>query len=140
MVQTNQYTKVLLSKKTGKEVSSYSDGFGIAYDPVSKKQGIVDAKGNITFESSEKGGIFHIFKNRFILYSEEGGRRKSAIIDEKGNELVPFEYQDFNTPGGAKNVLLLPGREKKLFMTTMENLLFRIQIRSGLPGKKPSLF
>ncbi|AZB24117.1 WG repeat-containing protein [Chryseobacterium bernardetii] len=113
MAQTNQYTKVLLSKKTGKEVSSYSDGFGIAYDPVSKKQGIVDTKGNITFESSEKGGIFHIFKNRFILYSEEGGRRKSAIIDEKGNELVPFEYQDFNTPWWSKERIIASRQGKE---------------------------
>ncbi len=78
-----------------------------------KKQGIVDAKGNITFESSEKGGIFHIFKNRFILYSEEGGRRKSAIIDEKGNELVPFEYQDFNTPWWSKERIIASRQRKE---------------------------
>lgn len=106
MAQTNQYTKVLLSKKTGKEINSYSDGFGIAYDPVSKKQGIIDAQGNITFESAYKGGISHIFKNRFILYSEEGNRRKSAIIDEKGNELLPLEDQDFNTPWWSKERII----------------------------------
>ncbi|WP_139166090.1 WG repeat-containing protein [Chryseobacterium jejuense] len=113
IAQTNQYTKVLLSKKTGKEVSSYSDGFGIAYDPVSKKQGIVDAKGNITFESSNRGGISHIFKNRFILYSEEGDRRKSAIIDEKGNELVPLEEQDFNTPWWSKERIIASRQGKE---------------------------
>ncbi|REC44793.1 hypothetical protein DRF67_17125 [Chryseobacterium pennipullorum] len=106
MSQTNQYTKVLLSKKTGKEISSYSDGFGTAYDPVSKKQGIVDAQGNITFESPYKGGVSHIFKDRFILYSEEGNRRKSAIIDEKGNELIPLDYHDFNTPWWSKERII----------------------------------
>ncbi|MEJ5103432.1 WG repeat-containing protein [Chryseobacterium sp. MYb328] len=113
MAQTNQYTKVLLSKKTGKEVGSYSEGFGIVYDPVSKKQGIVDAKGNITFESSYKGGISHIFKNRFILYSEEGNRRKSAIIDEKGNELLPLEDQDFNTSWWSKERIIASRQGKE---------------------------
>lgn len=114
MAQTNQYTKVLLSKKTGKEVNSYSEGFGIAYDPVSKMQGIVDAKGNITFESPYRGGISHIFKNRFILYSEEGNRRKSAIIDEKGNELIPLEDQDFNTPWWSKERIIASRQGKEV--------------------------
>lgn len=113
MGQTNQYTKVLLSKKTGKEVSSYSDGFGIAYDLVSKKHGIVDAKGNITFESPYKGGLSHIFKNRFILYSEEGNRRKSAIIDENGNEMVPMEDQDFNTPWWSRERIIASKQGKE---------------------------
>ncbi|WP_336962185.1 WG repeat-containing protein [Chryseobacterium contaminans] len=113
MAQTNQYTKVLLSKKTGKEVSSYSDGFGIAYDPVSKKQGIVDSKGNITFESPSRGSLSHIFKNRFILYSEEGNTRKSAIIDEKGNELIPLEDQDFNTPWWSKERIIASKQGKE---------------------------
>lgn len=113
MAQTNQYTKVLLSKKTGKEVSSYSDGYGVSYDPVSKKQGIVDAKGNITFESPYKGGLSHIFRNRFILYAEEGSRRKSAIIDEKGNELIPMEDQDFNTPWWSKERIIASKQGKE---------------------------
>ncbi|AZA91669.1 Uncharacterised protein [Chryseobacterium nakagawai] len=113
MAQTNQYTKVLLSKKTGREVSSFSDGFGIAFDPASKKLGIVDATGNITFESSYKGGISHIFKNRFILYSEEENRRKSAIIDEKGNELLPLEDQDFNTPWWSKERIIASRQGKE---------------------------
>lgn len=113
MGQTNQYTKVLLSKKTGKEVSSYSDGFGIAYDPVSKKQSIVDAKGNITFELPYRGGLSHIFKNRFILYSEEESKRKSAIIDEKGKELVPLEDQDFNTPWWSKERIIASKQGKE---------------------------
>ncbi|PWN64408.1 WG repeat-containing protein [Chryseobacterium oncorhynchi] len=107
IAQTNQYTKVLLSKKTGKEVSSYSDGFGTVYDPVSKKQGIIDASGSITFESPYKGGISHIFKKRFILYSEEANnKRKSAIIDEKGNELVSLDDHEFNTPWWSRERII----------------------------------
>ncbi len=107
IAQTNQYTKVLLSKKTGKEVSSYSDGFGTAYDPISKKDGIIDASGTITFESPYKGGISHIFKKRFILYSEDGSsKRKSAIIDEKGNELVPLDDHEFNTPWWSRERII----------------------------------
>lgn len=90
--------KVILSKKTGKEVSSYSEGYGTAYDPRSKKQGIIDSLGNITFESPFRGNVFHIFKNRFILNPEEGNSRKSAVIDEKGNEIIPLDNQEFNTP------------------------------------------
>ncbi|MEG0928211.1 WG repeat-containing protein [Chryseobacterium sp.] len=107
IAQTNQYTKVLLSKKTGKEVSSYSDGFGTAYDPISKRDGIIDASGTITFESPYKGGISHIFKKRFILYSEDGSsKRKSAIIDEKGNELVPLDDHEFNTPWWSRERII----------------------------------
>ncbi|WP_099765358.1 WG repeat-containing protein [Chryseobacterium sp. 52] len=97
MAQTNQYTKILLSKKIGKEVNSYSGGYGTVYDPKTKNRSIVDSLGNITFESSHS--ISHIFKNRFILTSEEHGSKvKSAVIDEKGNQLLPLDDQSFNTP------------------------------------------
>ncbi|MET3034595.1 WG repeat-containing protein [Chryseobacterium sp. NRRL B-14859] len=97
--QTNQYTKILLSRKTGKVVSSYADGYGTVYDPGSKKESVVDSLGTITFESPYKGSISHIFKNRFILRYEEGNYKvKSAVIDEKGNELIPMDNQNFNTP------------------------------------------
>lgn len=135
MGQTNQYTKVLLSRKTGKEVSSYSDGFGIAYDPVSKKQGIVDAKGNITFESPYKGGISHIFKNRFILYSEEGSRRKSAIIDEKGNELISLEDQDFNTPWWSKERIIASRQGKETVYDYDGNLIIPDSEKIRFAGK-----
>ncbi|PKF75120.1 hypothetical protein CW752_05670 [Chryseobacterium sp. PMSZPI] len=98
MGQTNQYMKVILSKKTGKEVNSYAEGYGTTYDSDSKKQGIVDSLGRITFESPYRGSISHIFKNKFVLRSEEGiSRVKSAIIDQKGYELIPLDEQDFNT-------------------------------------------
>jgi hypothetical protein len=97
MAQTNQYTKILLSKKTGKEVTSYSGGYGTVYDPKTKTRSIVDSLGNITFESPYS--IYHIFKNRFILTSEESSyKTKSAVIDEKGNQLLPLNDQSFNTP------------------------------------------
>lgn len=135
MAQTNQYTKVLLSKKAGKEVSSYSDGFGIAYDPVSKKQGVIDAKGNITFESQYKGGISHIFKNRFILYSEEGNKRKATIIDEKGNELVPFEDQDFNTPWWSKERIIASKQGKEILYDYNGKLIIPESDRIRFVGK-----
>lgn len=97
MAQTNQYTKILLSKKIGKEVYSYSGGYGTVYDARTKTRSIVDSLGNITFESNYN--ISHIFKNRFILTSEESNyRTKSAVIDEKGNQLLPIDDQSFNTP------------------------------------------
>ena len=98
--------KVILSKKTGKEISSYSEGYGTFYDTGYKKQGIVDSLGTITFESSYKGGILHVFKNRFILYSDEGNSRKSAVIDEKGNELIPLNDQEFNTPWWSEECII----------------------------------
>ncbi|WP_145953322.1 WG repeat-containing protein [Chryseobacterium indologenes] len=104
--QTNQYMKVILSKKTGKEISSYSEGYGTFYDTGYKKQGIVDSLGTITFESPYKGSILHVFKNRFILYSEEGNSRKSAVIDEKGTELIPLNDQEFNTPWWSEDCII----------------------------------
>lgn len=104
--QTHQYMKVILAKKTGKEISSYSDGYGTAYDPDSKKQGIIDSLGNVTYEYPYRGSIVHAFKNRFLLYSDEGNRRKSAIIDEKGNELIPLNDQEFNTPWWSKERII----------------------------------
>ncbi|AZA81381.1 hypothetical protein C1637_02055 [Chryseobacterium lactis] len=106
--------KVILSKKTGQEVNSYAEGYGTVYDPASKKQGIVDSLGTITFESPYKGSILHIFKNRFILYSDEANtRRKSAVIDEKGNELIPFDDHDFNTPWWSKERIISSKQAKE---------------------------
>lgn len=99
MAQTSQYTKILLSKKIGKEVRSYSDGYGTVYDANIEGGTIIDSLGNVTFTSPYKGSIFHIFKNRFVLYAEDGNnRRRSAVIDEKGNQVIPIDDQDFNTP------------------------------------------
>ncbi|UKB79683.1 WG repeat-containing protein [Chryseobacterium sp. MEBOG07] len=111
--QTNQYMKVILSKKIGKEVNSYSDGYGTIYDSGTKKQGIVDSLGAITFESPYKGGILHVFKNRFILYSEEGNNRKSAIIDEKGKEIISLDNQEFNTPWWSRERIISSKQDKE---------------------------
>lgn len=104
--QTNQYMKVILSKKADREVSSYSEGYGTFYDAGYKKLGIVDSLGTITFESPSKGGILHVFKNRFVLYSEEGSNRKSAVIDEKGKEIIPLDNQEFNTPWWSEECII----------------------------------
>nr|WP_315033367.1 WG repeat-containing protein [uncultured Chryseobacterium sp.] len=115
MAQTNQYMKVVLSRKIGMEVTSYAEGYGTVYDLNSKKQGIVDSSGVVTFESPYKGNILHVFKNRFIIYSEEAGnKRKAAIIDEKGNELIPFDEQDFNTPWWHKERIIASRQGKEV--------------------------
>ena len=69
--------------------------------------------GNITFESPYKGSILHVFKNRFILYSEEGNSRKSAIIDGKGKELIPLDNQEFNTPWWSKECIISSKQDKE---------------------------
>jgi hypothetical protein len=112
MAQTNQYTKILLSKKIGKEVNSYSGGYGTVYDPKTKTRSIVDSLGNITFES--KHSISHIFKNRFILTTEESSyKTKSAIIDEKGNQLLSLDDQSFNTPWLSEKCIISSKQEKE---------------------------
>ncbi|AKK72526.1 hypothetical protein OK18_07690 [Chryseobacterium gallinarum] len=111
--QTNQYTRILLSKKTGKTVTSYSEGYGTVYDPDSKKGSIVDSLGAITFESPYKGSISHIFKNRFILKSEDNNKVKSAIIDEKGNEIIPLDNQDFDTPWQSEKWIIVSKERKE---------------------------
>jgi hypothetical protein len=112
MAQTNQYTKILLSKKIGKEVNSYSGGYGTVYDPKTKTRSIVDSLGNITFES--KHSISHIFKNRFILTTEESNyKTKSAIIDEKGNQLLSLDDQSFNTPWLSEKCIISSKQEKE---------------------------
>lgn len=112
MAQTNQYTKILLSKKIGKEVNSYSGGYGTVYDPKTKTRSIVDSLGNITFES--KHSILHIFKNRFILTTEESSyKTKSAIIDEKGNQLLSLDDQSFNTPWLSEKCIISSKQEKE---------------------------
>ncbi|MBE4950497.1 hypothetical protein [Chryseobacterium culicis] len=111
--QTNQYMKVILSKKTEKEISSYSEGYGTFYNAGDKKQGIVDSLGNITFESPYKGSILHVFKNRFILYSEDGNSRKSAIIDETGKEIIPMDSQEFNTHWWSRECIISSKQDKE---------------------------
>ncbi|WP_312991339.1 WG repeat-containing protein [Chryseobacterium flavum] len=135
--QTHQYTKTVLSKKTGKEVTSYSEGYGILYDAVTKKQGIVDSLGNITFESPYKGSIYHIFKNKFVLSSEEGNRTKSGIIDEKGNEIISLNTQDFNTPWLSKERIICSKGDKEAVYDYSGKLIipFSDRVRLAAPNR-----
>lgn len=95
--QTDQYTQILLSKKIGKEVRSYSKGYGIAVDPKSGKSGIVDSLGTITFNDNNKSDILHLSADRFILKIKDGSAKgKTALIDKDGNQLIPlanFKYR-----------------------------------------------
>ena len=96
--QTDQYKQILLSKKLGKEVHSYSKGYGMITDAKTGKTGIVDSLGNITFDFPSKSEISRLWKNRFILKVKAGNSNgKTALIDEKGTELLPLAQFKFRT-------------------------------------------
>lgn len=96
--QTDQYKQILLTKKLGKEVRSYTKGYGMINDPKTGRSGIVDSLGNITFDSPLKSEISRIWKDRFILKVKSGNAvGKTALIDEKGNELIPLDNFRFRT-------------------------------------------
>ncbi|WP_415324757.1 WG repeat-containing protein [Chryseobacterium sp. MMS23-Vi53] len=96
--QTDQYKQILLSKKLGKEVRSYSKGYGMITYAKTGKTAIVDSLGNITFDYPSKSEISQIWKNRFILKVKSGNSNgKTALIDEKGKELLPLDNFKFRT-------------------------------------------
>ncbi len=96
--QTDQYKQILLTKKLGKEVRSYTKGYGMIIDAKTGRSGIVDSLGNITFDSPLKSEISRIWKDRFILKIKSGNALgKTALIDEKGNELIPLDNFKFRT-------------------------------------------
>lgn len=96
--QTDQYKQILLTKKLGKEVRSYSKGYGMITDPKTGNAGIVDSLGNITFDYPFKSEISHLWKDRFILKVKTGNfNAKTALIDEKGNQLIPLDNFKFRT-------------------------------------------
>lgn len=96
--QTDQYTQILLSKKLGKEVRSYSKGYGIVLDNKTGKSGIVDSLGNITFEGVYKNEILHLSRNRFILKIKDGNlKNKIALIDKDGNQLISLNNFQYRT-------------------------------------------
>ncbi|MCW3160691.1 WG repeat-containing protein [Chryseobacterium oryctis] len=101
--QTDQYTQILLSKKLNKEVSSYSKGYGIIVDSEKGFSGIIDSLGTVTFNYPFKSEILHLHKNRFILKLKDG---KTALIDEKGEQLISLENQKFNTNFQIKKRLI----------------------------------
>lgn len=96
--QTDQYKQILLTKKLGKEVRSYTKGYGMISDAKTGTSGIVDSLGNITFSYPFKSEISRLWKDRFILKVKSGNSTgKTALIDEKGNELIPLENFRFRT-------------------------------------------
>lgn len=96
--QTDQYKQILLTKKLGKEVRSYTKGYGMIGDAKTGTSGIVDSLGNITFSYPFKSEILRLWKDRFILKVKSGNSTgKTALIDEKGSELIPLENFRFRT-------------------------------------------
>lgn len=116
IAQTNQYKEILLSKKLGKEVHSFQNGYGEIYDSKTKSESIVDSLGNITNKPT-KGYFIHLNKNKFIFYVDEKNyNRKAALIDEKGNQLIPLDYQDFNAFwNSSKNLVLTKNKKQSLY-------------------------
>ncbi len=105
--QTDQYTQILLSKKLGKEVKFYSNGYGITIDAKSTEYGIVDSTGVITYTAPAKNEISHLYKNRFILKIKDGDPKgKMALIDEKGKELIPSDAHQISPSWSIKQRLI----------------------------------
>jgi hypothetical protein len=91
--QTDQYKQILLSKKIGREVRSYSKGYGLIIESKSGKTGIVDSLGTVTFDYPYKSEISRLWKNRFVMKTNG----KTALIDEKGNQLIALDSFKFRT-------------------------------------------
>lgn len=94
--QTDQYKQILLSKQLGKEVRFYSNGYGTISE--TGKSGIVDSLGVVTATFPYKSEISRLAKDRFILKVKEGTfNGKIALIDSKGNQLIPLNNFKFKT-------------------------------------------
>lgn len=94
--QTDQYKQILLSKQLGKEVRFYSKGYGIISE--TGKASIVDSLGVVTATFPYKNEISRLTKDRFILKVKEGAfNGKTALIDNKGNQLIPLDNFRFRT-------------------------------------------
>ncbi|MBK1894749.1 WG repeat-containing protein [Chryseobacterium paridis] len=94
--QTDQYKQILLSKQLGKEVRFYSNGYGIISE--AGKSTIVDSLGVVTATFPYKSEISRLAKDRFILKAKEGTNNgKIALIDSKGNQLIPLDKFKFRT-------------------------------------------
>lgn len=105
--QTDQYTQILLSKKLGKEVKFYSNGYGITLDATSSEYGIVDSTGVITYTAPAKNELSHLYKNRFIVkIKDTDPKDKMALIDEKGKQLIPFDTQKIGPSWSIKRRLI----------------------------------
>lgn len=96
--QTNQYKEILLSKQVGKEVRFYTNGYGIINDPETGSISIIDSLGTISFTYPYKSEILRLSKDRFILKVKEGeSNGKMALIDGKGNQLIPLDKFKYKT-------------------------------------------
>ncbi|WP_029296023.1 WG repeat-containing protein [Chryseobacterium hispalense] len=94
--QTDQYKQILLTKKLGKEVYSYTKGYGMIGDAKTGKSGIVDSLGTITFDYPFKSEISRLWKDRFILKVKSGNSAgKTALINATGKELIPLDNFKF---------------------------------------------
>lgn len=96
--QSNQYKEILLSKQVGKEVRFYTNGYGIITDPYTGSISIIDSLGEISFNYPFKSEILRLSKERFILKVKEGeANGKTALIDGKGNQLIPLDQFKYRT-------------------------------------------
>lgn len=112
--QTDQYTQILLSKKLGKEVKFYSNGYGITSDAALSEYGIVDSTGVITYAAPAKNEISHLYKDRFFVKTKEGDPKgKMALIDEKGKPLIPFDTHKIGPSWSIKRRLILSKNGKE---------------------------
>lgn len=112
--QTDQYKQILLTRKLGKEVRSYSKGYGIFTDAKTGRAGIVDSLGNITFNYPAKSEISPLWKNRFVLKAKAGkANGKTAIIDAGGKEVIPMNLFKFRT-WENKDRLIYTGQGKDI--------------------------
>lgn len=111
--QTDQYTQILLSKKLGKEIKFYSNGYGVIVNAGSAEYGIVDSTGTVTYIAPAKNEIAHLYKDRFIVKIKDGDPKgKMGLIDEKGNQLISFESQKIS-PSWSINKRLISTKEGK---------------------------
>lgn len=96
--KTDQYKQILLSKKVGKEVHSYTKGYGIITDSGTGNSSIIDSSGIISFNYPFKSEILRLSKDRFILKVKEGeSNGKTALIDGNGNQLIPLDKFKYKT-------------------------------------------
>ncbi|MGE4512651.1 MAG: hypothetical protein AB7E26_02390 [Chryseobacterium sp.] len=133
--QTDQYKQILLTKKIGREIRSYSKGYGVFTEARTGNTGIVDSLGNITFAYPLKSEISRLWKDRFILKVKAGNSNgKTALIDEKGKELIPLDNFRFRT-WENKDRMISQNRVRNACMISMETRLFLFPTRLNLPVK-----
>ncbi|WBV55226.1 WG repeat-containing protein [Chryseobacterium daecheongense] len=112
--QTDQYKQILLSKQLGKEVRLYSKGYGIISE--AGKSGIIDSLGTVTAAFPYKNEISRLARERFILKVKEGSSNgKMALIDTKGNQLIPLDNFKFRTWENKERLIYSKGGKDCLY-------------------------